>query len=87
MTDEPQEQPQELDQVELQETSQTLKDEIKTELKKEIKYFHQKRKRRVLKSVGIFALGILIGFGGGRAIHSEHHFEHGHFQKWHHYRE
>jgi len=87
MTDEPQEQPQEQDREVLQETSQTLKEEIKTELKKEIKNFHQKRKRRVLKSVGIFALGILIGFGGGRAIHSEHHFEHGHFQKWHHYRE
>ncbi|MDR4947716.1 hypothetical protein [Neobacillus cucumis] len=87
MADEPQEQPQEQEKEELQETSQTLKEEIKTELKMEMKNFHQKRKRRIIKSVCIFALGLLIGFGGGRATHTEHHFEHGHFQKWHQYQQ
>ncbi|TDK61744.1 hypothetical protein E2K98_12710 [Bacillus salipaludis] len=76
MSDEPQEQ--------LQENSQTLKNEIKEELKVEFINFYQKRKRRIIYSVCIFALGVLIGFGGGRATHFEHHFERGHIQKWHH---
>ncbi|WP_462411537.1 hypothetical protein [Neobacillus sp. Marseille-QA0830] len=78
--------PQELEQVPPQEDSLSLKDEVKKELKEEFRNLHQKRKRRIIRSVCIFALGVLIGFGGGRTIHTEHHFEHGHTQKMHHFR-
>jgi len=87
MPDEHQEQPQEEVKEQIQEHSLTLKDEIKNELKEELRNSHQKRKRRVIYSVCIFALGVLIGFGGGSAVHYGHHNEHGHFQKWHHFRE
>ncbi|MGG1400376.1 hypothetical protein ABE288_21535 [Bacillus salipaludis] len=80
MSDEPQEQ--------LEEDSQTLKNEIKHEIKHELKAefsnFRQKRKRLLVYSVCLFALGVLIGFGGGRATHFDHHYEHDHIQKWHH---
>ena len=80
MSDELQEQP--------QEPSQTLKDEIKNELKEEFNHLRHKRKRRVIYAVCVFALGLVIGFGGGRATHFDHHMEHGHdfAQKWHHMR-
>ena len=82
MSDEHQDQPQE----QLQENSNTLKNEIKNELKDEFKSLHKKRKRLVIFSVCIFALGVLIGFGGRRATQFDHHFEHGHNQEWHHFR-
>mgnify|MGYP001104021774 CR=1 FL=1 len=87
MADEPQIQPQEENQEPFQDNTLTLKDEIKNELKDEFRKFHQKRKRRVIYSVCIFALGVLIGFGGGRSINFDHHIEHGQYQKWHHFRE
>ncbi|MCH6264559.1 MULTISPECIES: hypothetical protein [Neobacillus] len=99
MSDEPQELPQEEPQEQPlernQENIKTLKDEIKNEIREELKekFIHsrKKRKHRIIYSVCVFALGVLIGFGGGRATHSEHHFdqvhkghfEHGKFQKWH----
>ena len=91
MSEEPQEQPQEEVQEQVQEQFQenreALKNQIKNELKAEFRNSHQKRKRRVIYSVCIFAFGIVIGFGGGRAFHYDHHIEHSHFQKWHHFRE
>lgn len=82
MSDETQEQPQE----QLQENSQTLKNEIKNELLEEFSHFRQKRKHRVIYTVCVFALGVVIGFGGGMASHFEHHFDqgHGYNQEWHH---
>jgi hypothetical protein len=68
----------------LPEDHQTLKNEIKNELKEEISHAQRKRRKRVINSICIFALGLVIGFGGGMATHHEHHFGHGHFQKWHH---
>ncbi|MDP4147327.1 MAG: hypothetical protein Q8936_23125 [Bacillota bacterium] len=82
MSDEPQEQPQE----QPQENIQTLKNEIKNELKEEFSNFRQKRKHRLIYSITVFALGLVIGFGGGMASHSEHGFGHGHVQEWHHMR-
>lgn len=84
MSDEPQEQPQE----QLQEDSQSLKNEIKNELKEEFSHFRHRRKRRLIYTLCVFALGVVIGFGGGLASHAEHHFNHGHdnIQKWHHMR-
>jgi hypothetical protein len=64
--------------------NETLKNEIKNELRDEYSQFRRKRKKRVLYSICIFALGLVIGFGGGVASHNEHHFNHGHFQKWNH---
>ncbi|MBI0577334.1 hypothetical protein IEC97_08170 [Neobacillus cucumis] len=84
MSDEPQEQPHEQSQEQLEENRETLKNEIKNELKAEFSNFRQKRKRRLVYSVCIFALGVLIGFGGGRATHFDHHYDHDHIQKWHH---
>lgn len=82
MSDELQEQPQE----QLQEDNETLKNEIKKELKEEFTIFRKKRKHRVIYTVCVFALGVIIGFGGGRASHFDHHFGHGHNHnlKWHH---
>lgn len=87
MADEPQVHPQGELQEQIEENSLNLKDEIKKELKEELRDLHQKRKRRVIYSVCIFALGVLIGFGGGSAVHYGHHNEHDHFQRWHHFRE
>lgn len=84
MSDEPQEQPHEQTQEQLEENRETLKNEIKNELKAEFSNFRQKRKRRLVYSVCIFALGVLIGFGGGRATHFDLHYDHDHIQKWHH---
>ncbi|OIK10334.1 hypothetical protein BIV60_21540 [Bacillus sp. MUM 116] len=84
MSDEPQGQPQEQPQETFQESRQTLKNEIKNELKAEFSNFRQKSKRRFIYSVCIFALGVMIGFGGGRVTHFDHHAEHDHIQKWHH---
>jgi hypothetical protein len=68
----------------LPDNNESLKNEIKSELKKEFSQFRRKRKKRVIYSICIFALGLVIGFGGGMATHNEHHFNHGHFQKWNH---
>lgn len=68
-----------------QENSETLKSEIKKELKEEFLNLRHKRKRRILKTAGVFILGLIIGFGGGAATHSVHYFNsHGHLQNWHH---
>jgi hypothetical protein len=82
MSDEFQEQPQE----QLQDNNETLKNEIKNDLKEEFGNFRKKQKHRVIYTVCVFALGVIIGFGGGMASHFEHHFGHGHDhnQEWHH---
>jgi hypothetical protein len=84
MAEEPKELTSEEAQEPLPDHNETLKNEIKNELKKEFSQFRQKRKKRVIYSICIFALGLVIGFGGGVASHNEHHFNHGHFQKWNH---
>jgi hypothetical protein len=84
MEDEPKEIIPEEPQEQTPDHNQALKNEIKNELKEEYSQIHRKRKKRVIYSIGIFALGLVIGFGGGMATHHEHHLSHGHFQKWHH---
>ena len=84
MAEEPKELLPEEPQEPLPDNNQALKNEIKNELKQEYSHFHRKRKKRVIYSICIFALGLVIGFGGGMATHHEHHLGHGHFQKWHH---
>ncbi|WP_223593927.1 hypothetical protein [Neobacillus bataviensis] len=84
MPNEPHEEPQEQPQVDIQ----ALKDEIKSELKEEFSHLRHKRKHRVIYSICVFAVGLVIGFGGGAVSHSDHHHSHGpgheQFQKWHH---